>query len=283
LREIDTGLDLAFLAMDVLREDRALATALVDGYRAAGGNPGDDTMLLFFGALRALIRAKVALIRASQVSGADAARRRTDADALLDLAARLGWQIRLGPLAAICGPAASGKTTLAGALGSLSGVVVLSSDVVRKQLLGLMPTERAPLSAYDDETNRRTYAALGRAVADRLTRGDRVLVDATFRYAKDRQAFAAAVGGVAPLWIECRAPVGVVARRAAARKREAIRTSDADRNVAVRTVEQFEALDEAPRNRHVTVNTAAGITLTLASVRRVLDDRLRSSGRRLEE
>ena len=240
-------------------------------------------MLLFFAALRALIRAKVALIRASQVTGADAARRRTDADALLDVAARLGWQIRLGPLAVVCGPAASGKTTLAGALGSLSGGVVLSSDVVRKQLLGLTPTERAPLSAYDDETNRRTYTALGRAVADRLTRGDRVLVDATFRYAEDRHAFAAAVGGIAPLWIECRAPVGIVARRAAARTREAARTSDADRSVAVRTVEQFEALDEAPRNRHVTVNTAAGIALTLDSVRRVLDDRLRGSGRRLEE
>jgi aminoglycoside phosphotransferase family enzyme/predicted kinase len=282
LREIDTGLDLAFLAMDLLRAGRVPATALVDGYRAAGGSPGDDTMLLFFAALRALIRAKVALIRASQVSGDDASRRRTDAEALLDLADRLGWQIRLGPLVAICGPAATGKTTLAGALGSRSGGVVLSSDVVRKELLGLAPTERAPLSAYHDETNRRTYAALGRAVADRLARADRVLVDATFRYAEDRHTFAAAAGGVAPLWIECRAPVGLVARRAAARTHEAVRTSDADRTVAVRTVEQFEPLDEVPRGRHVTASTAAGIALTLDGVRRVLDDRLRGSGRLLE-
>ena len=256
--------------------------ALVDGYRAAGGNPGDDTLLLFFAALRALIRAKVALIRASQVGGDDAGRRRTDAEALLDLADRLGWQIRLGPLVAICGPAASGKTTLAAALGSLSGGAVLSSDVVRKELLGLAPTERAPLSAYDDEMNRRTYRALGRAVADRLARGDRVLVDATFRYAGDRHAFAAAAGGAAPLWIECRAPVGLVARRAAARTHDADRTSDADRAVAVRTVEQFEPLDEVPRGRQVTASTAADIALTLDGVRRALDDRLRGSGRLLE-
>ena len=105
LRQIDTALDLAFLAMDVMRRDRGLAAALVDGYREAGGDPGDDVLVAFFAAQRALIRAKVALIRAGQVDGADRARRRADAAALLALADRLGWEIRLGRLAVICGPA----------------------------------------------------------------------------------------------------------------------------------------------------------------------------------
>jgi hypothetical protein len=139
LREIDTGLDLGFLSMDVMRRDRSLATALVDGYRKAGGEPGDDVLLAFFAAQRALIRAKVALIRAQQVDSADAARRRAHAAALLALAARLGWEIRLGRLAAVCGPAASGKTTLAAALAARSGAHVVSSDVLRKRLLGLAP------------------------------------------------------------------------------------------------------------------------------------------------
>jgi len=41
--------------------DERLARALVTAYREAGGDPGDDALLGFFAAQRALIRAKVAL------------------------------------------------------------------------------------------------------------------------------------------------------------------------------------------------------------------------------
>ena len=148
--------------MDLARRDDRLARALVTAYREAGGDPGDDALLRFFGAQRALIRAKVALIRAGQVEPADAARRRADAAELLDLADRLGWSVRLGDVAVVCGVAASGKSTLAAALAERAGATVISSDVVRKQLLGIDPTARAPAGAYADEVNRRTYDALGR-------------------------------------------------------------------------------------------------------------------------
>ena len=45
LREIDVGLDLAFLVMDLLRRDERLAAALVSAYREAGGDPGDDALV----------------------------------------------------------------------------------------------------------------------------------------------------------------------------------------------------------------------------------------------
>jgi hypothetical protein len=142
LREIDVGFDVAFLAMDLWRRDERLARVLMAAYRAAGGDPGDDQLVAFFAAQRALIRAKVALMRAGQVEGADRDRRRTDAEALLELAGRLGWTIRLGPLAIVCGVAASGKSTVAGKLAAHSRATVLSSDLVRKELLGVGSTER---------------------------------------------------------------------------------------------------------------------------------------------
>jgi hypothetical protein len=43
------------------RFDERLARALVTAYREADGDPGDDALLGFFAAQRALIRAKVAL------------------------------------------------------------------------------------------------------------------------------------------------------------------------------------------------------------------------------
>ena len=277
LREIDVGLDLAFLAMDLMRRDERLASALVSAYREAGGDPGDDALVGFFAAQRALIRAKVALMRAGQVGGADAARRRADAAALLDLAGRLGWCVRLGAAAIVCGVAAGGKSTLASALAERTGATVLSSDRVRKELVGVPPTERAPAKAYDTAVNRRTYEALGQRAREQIEAGGRVIVDATFRFAADRRAFTAALGPAAGglLWIECRAPVAVRVRRATERARHAAGTSDAGAAVARLQAEQWETLDEVPAERHVTVDTDRDAPAVIAAARDALDARLR--------
>jgi hypothetical protein len=264
LREIDVGLDLAFLVMDLLRRDRSSATALVAAYRKAGGDPGDDALVAFFAAQRALIRAKVSLVRASQVEGADAERRRADAAELLALAGRLAWQVRLGPGAVVCGLAASGKSTLAASLAERSGGTVVSSDAVRKQLLGLAPSDRAPEGAYGPEMNRRTYEALGRRARELLGRGEPVVVDATFRRREDREASSLPDDLV---WIECRAPVEVRAARASVPRR----VSDADAAVAVRQSGEWAPLD-AP---HVTVCTDEEPGAVIAAVRDGLDRRLR--------
>jgi aminoglycoside phosphotransferase family enzyme/predicted kinase len=261
LREIDVGLDLAFLVMDLSRRDRRAAATLVAAYREAGGDPGDDALVTFFAAQRALIRAKVALVRASQVDGADAARRREHASELLALAGRLAWQVRLGSGAVVCGLAASGKSTLAASLAARSGATVLSSDVVRKELLGIAPSDRAPEEAYGPEMNRRTYEELGRRARELI---EPFVVDATFRRRADREA-----GDLHDdlVWIECRAPDEVRAARA----REPRSVSDADAAVAIRQTREWEALD-AP---HITVSTDQEPEAVIASVRDALDRRLR--------
>ncbi len=268
LREIDVGLDLAFLVMDLLRHDERLAAALVDAYRAAGGDPGDDALLTFFAAQRALIRAKVALVRAGQVDAADAARRRADAAALLALATRLDWGVRLGRAAVVCGPAASGKSTLAAALAERSGASVLASDSVRKELVGIAPTVRAPAPAYAPDVNRRTYAALGARARDRVRAGERVIVDATFRYGADRAAFADAFAdATGVVWIECQAPPQVLIARAGARA-GAPGVSDAGPAIAARQAAEWEPLDVP---RHVVVRTDRDGAVVLSAVRDGLD------------
>jgi uncharacterized protein len=273
LRQIDVGLDLAFLVMDLRRDDEHLAAVLLSSYREAGGDPGDDTLVDFFAAQRAFIRAKVALVRAGQVSGADAHRRRTDADALLKLARRLSWRVRLGRCAVICGVAASGKSTLAAALAERTGASVIASDVVRKTLVGVAPTERAPAGTYDRVTSRRTYEALGSLARARLAEEQDVIVDATFRLRADREAFALSLGAAATLvWIECRAPVGVLAERASARARHPGTVSDAGADVAVGQLGEWEALEDLAR---IVVHTDRGVAAAVATARDALDARLR--------
>jgi predicted kinase len=149
---------------------------------------------------------------------------------------------------------------------------VLSSDPVRKDLLGIAPTERAPSAAYTPEINRRTYCELGRRATDLAAVGEPVVVDATFRYAADREAFGSAAYGA--VWIECRAPAAILARRAAARSKDPDRVSDADAAIATRQLAEWEPLTEiAPADR-VTVPTDRPLEAVVASARDALDQRL---------
>jgi tRNA A37 threonylcarbamoyladenosine biosynthesis protein TsaE len=68
-----------------------------------------------------------------------------DARGLARLARRLAWRARGPPVVVVCGGAASGKSHLARHLAGAAGLSHLNSDEVRKELLGLAATERAPV------------------------------------------------------------------------------------------------------------------------------------------
>nr|WP_246345099.1 AAA family ATPase [Conexibacter arvalis] len=168
--------------------------ALLAAYRGAGGDPGDAGLLAFHAVYRAHVRAKVSLLRAAQErdDGEEeaAAAERERSAALLAVAERYAWRLRLPPALVVCGPSASGKSVLAAEIGRRAGVEPISSDRVRKRLAGVAPTERAGQAVYDEAMNARTYEALGRAAAEAVAAGEPAIVDATFRRRPDRDAFA---------------------------------------------------------------------------------------------
>jgi len=274
LREIDVSADLAFLVMDLERYGRGDLTAeLLAGYRESGGDPGEDSLVFFYAAYRAWVRAKVAWLRACQrgLSSSHLA----EVDSLAELAERLAWRAR-SPLAlVICGPAASGKTHLAERLHHGLGLAHLSSDVVRKGMLGLAAEQTAPPEAYTEDWNRRTYAEIGRRAAAVARRGGGVIVDATFRFRADREVFASAYGGEhPPLFVECRAPATVLSARAESRAGLTGQASDAGAAVALRQNQSFEALDEIPARRHVVLRTDRPVAWVTDELEATLDERL---------
>ena len=272
LRGIDVGLDLAFLVMELQAEGRAdLSRALVAGYRAAGGDPGDDRLLAFFAAYRARVRAKVALLRAAQVAPEPAAVERRRAERLLRLGTRLLWEARRPTVIALAGVAASGKSTLARALADRSGAALVGSDLVRKELLGLAPAERAPASAYGAGTHDATYRELARRAAEHP---GTVILDATFHRRPLRDAFRATLGGARPLlFVECAAPVAVLERRIRARERDPDRISDATLDVLRRQLEQREPLDEVPAADHLVVRSDQAAEIVIRAIEDHLDGR----------
>jgi hypothetical protein len=170
----------------------------------------------------------------------------------------------------ICGLSGSGKSHLAGALSAESGSAVISSDVVRKQLAGLDPLERAGASHYTNDFSARTYAELGRLAAAELERHGVVIVDATFRHAEDRRAFAGVGADLLKnaRFIECLAPRGLRLRRAE-RRAERRATSDATRAIAA--VQTFEELAELPASRHLPLRTDRLTASCIADLERWLD------------
>jgi aminoglycoside phosphotransferase family enzyme/predicted kinase len=280
LRQIDTAADLAFLVMELAEAGREeLAEALVDEYRASGGDDGGDALLAFYAAYRAWVRAKVACLRAAELPAGDRrAREMRHARALAALGERLSWRARRPLLLVTCGVSATGKTHLAEALASAADLAHLSSDRVRKELAGLGPEERAPLREYSGEASLRTYEELGARAARAVARGG-AIVDATFRRRADRDAFAAAYGGSpAPIFVECRAPAAVVAERARRLERDPHRVSDATTQIAVHQLAEFEPLDEVRPDRHVAVRTDRELNAIVDAVEAALDARLAREG-----
>ena len=195
-----------------------------------------------------------------------------EARARLALAERLAWRVRRPGLVMVAGLSATGKTTLADLLATRSGFGHLSSDAVRKQLLGIAPAARAGAAAYGPSFNRRTYAELGRLARAELEREDGVIVDATFRNRADRAAFLDELGGLpdAAIVVECRAPLSVRLDRARCRTRD---TSDAGARVVRRQTEDGELAEDVPPGRHLVLRTDRPAEDALDDLAALLDAR----------
>jgi predicted kinase len=159
--------------------------------------------------IRALVRAKVDLLRAAQLTGSAADERAARGHALLALASQFAWRARLPRVVCVAGHAASGKSTVAEALAMASGRTVLSSDRTRKLRAGVSQYQYAGAKAYGDVESREVYAELGRRAA--RSQGGAV-VDATFRRRSDADAFVELVPDAG--WIVCEAPPDVLIERA---------------------------------------------------------------------
>ena len=278
LRELDVADDLAFLVFDLaaLGGER-FGEVLVHAYRDAGGNPGEEWLIAFYATYRALVRAKVALLRASQLPSASAVHARGSAEArdLIALAERFAWRARLPLVIVVCGAPASGKSHLARALAQRSGFVHLSSDVTRKRLMGLRPTQRASGLAYSSEWNARTYGELGRRAANEIAAERGAIVDATFRHLADRRSFAAEFNAAAPVvFVECMAPPGVLAERARLRAHDRERVSDADVAIVMCEQHAWEPLDEVPAGAHMALRSDRPVEQIVSDVLALLDRRL---------
>jgi aminoglycoside phosphotransferase family enzyme/predicted kinase len=247
-RYSDPVADMAFLVMDLIFHGRRdLALAFADAYFREADDEEGRALLAFYVAYRAVVRAKVEGLELGEAEIDEPERR-----AAL-VRARGHWLLALGELESprlkpslvlVGGLPGTGKSTLARSLAGRANFAVIRSDVVRKELAGVLQSDRVSADFqegfYSAEWTERTYAECLRRVEAALFEGRRVLVDATFREERMRGSFldAAARWAVPGLLLVCQAPPEVVRARLESRRADA---SDADWAVYLRAAERWEA------------------------------------------
>jgi predicted kinase len=182
------------------------------------------------------------------------------------------WQARL-PLAILaCGLPASGKSYLVRTLSDASGLPRVSSDAVRKQVAANDPNQTLAPEHFTPAFNVATYSELGRVAAVRAGETGGVVVDAAASRRAERRAFASAFGAAAPLlYVECVAPLDVLALRATGRERARLRSSETTVELVRQAQLGWEPLEEVDSGSQLKLMTDRPAEQLVAEVVAMLD------------
>ncbi len=253
LRWIDMMSELAFLDMDLAQRGRPdYAARVLNGYLEITGDYEGLRLLRYYLVYRALVRAKIARLRASQedssAAAGSAAAHRREYEAYAGFAQRV-IVARRKALIVTHGLAGSGKTTYSQAVLEGLSALRLRSDVERKRQHGLAALARtgAQLGTgiYDEAATRSVYAELMRLAHVALEAGYPVIVDATFLERWQRDAFRRLAADLAiPFCIlDCRAEQAILRQRIARRGQGAGDASEATAAVLERQIETRDAIE----------------------------------------
>ena len=194
LRWIDVISEIAFLVMDI--RDRGyprLAARLLNAYLQHTGDYSGLAVLRYYLVYRALVRAKVAVLRLPQAhSTLDEQNVWFEYRSYMELAAR---NVR-PPIAALIityGVSGSGKSYYAAQLAERLGAIQVRSDVERKRLHGYAAAAdtQSDLKAgiYSADASARTYQQLATLARTVIEAGYPVIIDATFLQFAQREQF----------------------------------------------------------------------------------------------
>lgn len=267
-RLIDVISDAAFLAMDL--EDRglkSLSRRFINAYLELTGDYRGLTLLPFYKAYRAMVRAKISLFRLAQeqdpVERVVILRQYRNYAALAESYSAIPARF----LAITHGVSAVGKSHVAMRLVEAFGAIRLRSDVERKRLF---PTaDEAEL--YASATTLATYNHLHQHAADILQAGFPVVLDATYLKQAQRQAAHAVAEqtGVPFLILDCHAPEAVIAAWLAERQVEGRDPSDATLEVIHAQEAGREPLSDAEQTHsgRIATHEAASLDSLIERIR----------------
>lgn len=252
LSQIDTINEAAFLMMELHEHGfRSHAYRFINQYLEAARDYDGLRGLSYYLVYRAMVRAKVDVIRHTQTTGSQQTTLTDTGWRYVQYAQRVAAPVRPA-LLIMHGFSGSGKSTVAMRLVEARGLMRLRSDVIRKQLLGIDPQDKTPEhrlgEAYSADLTARVYEQLATRSEQVLSAGFGVIADATFLKCSQRQRFAdlAARLNVPFQIIDCTASISELERRLAQR---GLDPSDATLSVLQHQIATAEPLDSNEKSK----------------------------------
>ncbi|OHE22550.1 MAG: hypothetical protein A2Z43_00440, partial [Syntrophobacterales bacterium RBG_19FT_COMBO_59_10] len=226
----DVAAEVAFLAMDLdFNGYTDWAETFVDAYVRHAADPEVRTLLNFYRCYYAYVRGKVVGFRFRDPAIGEKERQeaRETAARYFDLAFAYAARPERPVLILTAGLMGTGKSVLAQGLARNLGAEVIRTDVLRKELLSILPAERRPdtfgQGIYSDEITGRTYARALEIASAHLTKGHSAIIDASYKRRAERLRAAdqAKELGADFFLIECVCPEETVKERLENRRGDA--------------------------------------------------------------
>jgi len=238
LRWIDVMSEVAFTVMDLADRGRSdLAHRFQNAYLEITGDYGGLVVYRFYLVYRALVRAKVACLRAAQLLMGDAkAALVAEYRGYVALAQRYA-QSQPPAILVTHGLSGCGKTTLTQALLEMTGAIRIRTDVERKRLHGMSAGTRSGSAVdaglYTPDATARTYRR-ALALAEGVAAAGRIaIVDGTFLRRWQRDLFRARASELATPFAIVEFEAGETALRARIAERAARATDASEADLAV--------------------------------------------------
>lgn len=272
-RWIDTANDLAFLLMDLeSRERRGAAFRVLNRYLEYHGDFAALPLLGFYKAYRAMVRAKITLLLPASDAGEETALMERYRNYV-----RLAERYSVFPqpwLAITTGYSASGKSYISGRLAEHFGMIRIRSDVERKRLFNLAPTQSSDSGKdsgiYTPQATRQTYERLETLAREALMAGFPVIIDSAALKQDERESLHAIAEalGLPSLLVSCEAPEPVLRQRIRERAKHSDEVSEATEAVLddQLTIGEPIAPGERAHTVHINTDQPEGLELLIRAV-----------------
>ena len=257
---VDVISDAAFLIMDLQhRQQQPLANRFLNRYLEVTGDYAGLSLLPFYLGYRAMVRAKVSILRLAQnnISAQQNQQILTEFESYLELAGRY-TKTSTPQLIIMRGFSASGKSTVSQQLLDKTGMIRIRSDIERKRLFASDSTTKTAskidAGIYSSEATKQTYEKLRKLASDIINAGYSVIVDAAFLKHEQRQIFQQLATQLQVTYniLQTTAPDEVLRQRIQNRKND---ISDADLVVLEHQLANYQTLHKSETAYVISIDT----------------------------
>ena len=261
----DVAAEVAFLAMDLdFNGYPDYAETFVQAYIRHSGDSEIGKLLNFYKCYYAYVRGKVFGFELNEdsIGHDDREEAAKTASRYFDLSYTYAARLESPTLILMAGLTGTGKSVRAKLIADRIGADIIVTDVLRKEILNIAPTERHhegfDKGIYSEEITRKTYESALETASEKLRNGMSVIIDASYKSRTDRQRAleTAANSGADFFIIECICPENIVRKRLDLRLSDTGEASDGRWEIYMAQKKTFEAITEIQARSHIILDTS---------------------------